>query len=60
LVIEWFVRRAVLATTEPKPHSVTVPDHSPLKVGTLAAILADIASHRGMSREALLMVLFAN
>lgn len=41
-----------------EPHSITIPHHSPLKVGTLAAILADVAERRGLSRERLLQELF--
>lgn len=47
-----------LQTDSPKPHALTVPQHSPLKIGTLAAILADVATHRDISREALLERLF--
>ena len=47
-----------LQADDPKPHALTIPNHSPLKVGTLAAILADIAARRGMDRGALLDVLF--
>ena len=32
-------------------HHVTVPLHSPLRVGTLNAILSDIANHLGVSRD---------
>ncbi|MBU2767398.1 MAG: type II toxin-antitoxin system HicA family toxin [Acidithiobacillus ferriphilus] len=39
-------------------HHVTVPRHDPLRLGTLAAILDAVAAHRGVSREALLDVLF--
>ena len=38
----------------PRPHSVTVPNHKPLMVGTLSAILHEIALQRGLSVEALL------
>jgi predicted RNA binding protein YcfA (HicA-like mRNA interferase family) len=41
----------------PKPHALTIPNHSPLKVGTLAAILADVAQRRGISRDDLLRLL---
>jgi predicted RNA binding protein YcfA (HicA-like mRNA interferase family) len=47
-----------LQIDHPKPHAVTVPNHSPLKLGTLAAILADIAEHRGISKAALAEMLF--
>ena len=35
-------------------HHVTVPLHSPLRVGTLSAILSDIAGHLGMSKDELI------
>ena len=35
-------------------HHVTVPLHSPLRVGTLNAILSDIADHLGMSKDDLI------
>jgi hypothetical protein len=33
---------------------VTVPNHSPLKIGTLSGILTDVAHHLGITREELL------
>ncbi len=35
-------------------HHVTIPNHDPLRIGTLAAILTGIATHHGMSRDELL------
>lgn len=32
-------------------HHVTVPMHSSLRAGTLAAILGDVAEHLGMARD---------
>lgn len=53
-----FVRQAgshmILKCESPRPHSVTVPNHKPLKVGTLSAILHEIALQRSLSVEALL------
>jgi predicted RNA binding protein YcfA (HicA-like mRNA interferase family) len=43
-----------LETAEPSPHALTIPNHSPLKIGTLAAILAEVATHRGVTRDVLL------
>lgn len=40
--------------TEHSEHHVTVPLHSPLRVGTLNAILTDIAGHLGMSKADLI------
>lgn len=47
-----------LQTEQPEPHALTVPNHSPLKIGTFSAILGDVAQHRGMSKEALIRLLF--
>jgi predicted RNA binding protein YcfA (HicA-like mRNA interferase family) len=33
-------------------HHVTIPRHSPLRVGTLASILQDVAQHFGLTRDA--------
>lgn len=38
-------------TSDDGDHHVTVPLHSPLRVGTLNAILGDVAAHLGMSRD---------
>mgnify|MGYP002782415292 CR=1 FL=1 len=40
-------------------HSETVPNHSPLRIGTLNAILRNVARHFGMSREELADLLFS-
>ena len=42
----------------PTQHHLTVPAHDPLKVGTLSAILAEVAGHLKISREDLLQQLF--
>ncbi|HOP43216.1 MAG TPA: type II toxin-antitoxin system HicA family toxin [Flavobacteriales bacterium] len=47
-----------LTTSRNGTHHVTVPDHRPIKVGTLSGILADIAEHHGLTREELLAMLF--
>ena len=41
----------ILQTEQPTPHRVAVPAHNPLRVGTLDAILAAIAAHKGVSKE---------
>lgn len=46
-------------TTDLAPvHHVTIPAHSSLKIGTLAAILGDVADHLKIDREELLKRLF--
>jgi predicted RNA binding protein YcfA (HicA-like mRNA interferase family) len=39
-------------------HHLTVPNHDPLKPGTLNSILHDVATHAGLERNALLERLF--
>ena len=39
-------------------HHVTIPNHDPLRLGTLAAILAAVATHHGITRDVLLQRLF--
>ncbi len=48
-----------LTTQRAGEHHVTIPAHDSLKVGTLSAILRDVASHAGLSREELLRLLFS-
>ena len=43
-----------LTTQQRGEHHVTVPNHSPLKIGTLSGILSDVAQHFGISRDDLL------
>jgi predicted RNA binding protein YcfA (HicA-like mRNA interferase family) len=38
-------------------HHITIPRHDALKVGTLAAILADVTAYLGLSRDELLRTL---
>jgi len=47
-----------LTCREPVEHHLTIPDHDPIRVGTLAAILRDIAERRHMSRADLIAALF--
>lgn len=47
-----------MTTQEPSEHHITIPNHVPLKIGTLSAILSDIAEHIGVEREELMEILF--
>jgi predicted RNA binding protein YcfA (HicA-like mRNA interferase family) len=47
-----------LTTRENGEHHVTVPSHDPLRVGTLSAILAAVATHHDIDRDQLLKRLF--
>ena len=48
-----------LTTQQGGEHHITIPNHSPLRIGTLAGILADVAGHFGVSRDELLDQLFS-
>lgn len=48
-----------LTTPEHGEHHVTIPRHNPLKVGTLAGILQDVATHFDITRDQLLNRLFS-
>lgn len=41
----------ILQTDTPSPHRVSVPDHNPIRIGTLNAILRAVAKAKGVSRE---------
>ena len=46
------------STYSGEAHHVTIPRHPSLKVGTLSAILADVAAYLGIDREHLAKELF--
>ena len=46
------------STIKIKEHHVTIPYHKPIKVGTLAGILDDVASYLEMDRKGLIEELF--
>lgn len=47
-----------LTTYEHGEHHLTIPQHTPLRIGTLSAILTDVAMHFDISREQVLEQLF--
>ncbi len=47
-----------LTTVEKGVHHVTIPNHSPIKIGTLNNILKDIAEHFAISKEELIEFIF--
>ncbi len=47
-----------LTTSEHGEHHLTIPDHDPLRIGTLSGILADIAAHFELSRDEVARRLF--
>lgn len=48
-----------LTTLREGEHHVTIPHHSSLRVGTLSAILGDVAEHLGIPRQTLIKEFFA-
>ena len=48
-----------LTCPAPTEHHVTIPNHDPLRIGTLAATLDSVARHHGLERGALLERLFS-
>jgi predicted RNA binding protein YcfA (HicA-like mRNA interferase family) len=47
-----------LTTQENGEHHITIPRHDPLRVGTLSAILSDVAVHFGTNRDEIVRRLF--
>ncbi|MBK8475173.1 MAG: type II toxin-antitoxin system HicA family toxin [Opitutaceae bacterium] len=47
----------ILQTDVPKHHRLSVPDHKPLRTGTLNAILREVSAAKGVSREDILNTL---
>lgn len=48
-----------LTTQRNGEHHVTIPADDAIKIGTLSAILNEVATHAGLSRDELLEVLFS-
>jgi predicted RNA binding protein YcfA (HicA-like mRNA interferase family) len=47
-----------LTTPQNGEHHLTIPNHSPIKIGTLNAILRDVATHFELTRDQLAERLF--
>ena len=47
-----------LTSKIPQEHHLTIPQHDPLRIGTLSAILSDVAVQQKITRDALLARLF--
>jgi predicted RNA binding protein YcfA (HicA-like mRNA interferase family) len=47
----------ILQTETPAHHRLSVPDHKPLRIGTLNAILREVATAKGVTREEILATL---
>lgn len=47
-----------LTTNVNGTHQITVPNHNPIRIGTLNSILNDVASHRRVTKEDIINELF--
>ena len=47
----------ILQTDLPSPHRLSVPDHHPLRLGTLNAIVRAVAAHKRVERQQVLQTL---
>jgi predicted RNA binding protein YcfA (HicA-like mRNA interferase family) len=47
-----------LTTQQNGQHHITIPNHDPLKIGTLNAILTEVAQHLGIPKQELIERLF--
>jgi hypothetical protein len=47
-----------LSTEKNGQHHITIPNHDPVKIGTLSAILSDIAAHFNKTKEEVITEIF--
>lgn len=47
----------ILETDDPSHHRLAIPDHRPLRVGTLNAILRAVSNHKSITRNEILRFL---
>ena len=47
-----------LTTSENGEHHITIPNHDPIKIGTLYSILGEVANHLGKTKEEVIGELF--
>ena len=47
-----------LTTEQNGQHHITVPQHNPMRIGTLSAILNSVAAHLGIEKQELVVLLF--
>lgn len=47
-----------LTTMQKGEHHITVPNHDPIKIGTLSAIIGDISDHFKITKEELINMLW--
>jgi predicted RNA binding protein YcfA (HicA-like mRNA interferase family) len=44
----------ILETSEPTHQRIAIPDHDPVRLGTLLSILRAVAQHKGVTRDAII------
>lgn len=49
-----------LTTLEKGQHHITIPNHDPIRIGTLSSILSEIADHFQTSKEEIVKRLFSD
>ena len=47
-----------LTTQQNGEHHITIPNHSPIKIGTLSAILRDVETHFELTRDDIINQIF--
>ena len=47
-----------LSTEQNGQHHITIPNHNPIKIGTLSAIIADVAEHFNKTKEEVITEIF--
>ena len=43
----------ILETSEPAHQRIVIPQHDPVRLGTLISILRSVAQHKGVTRDAI-------
>lgn len=49
-----------LTSMQAGEHHITIPRHDPLRIGTLSAVIAEVAAHFTLSREEVAARIFGN
>ncbi len=44
----------ILETSEPAHQRIAIPEHDPVRLGTLISILRAVAQHKGVTRDAII------
>jgi len=47
-----------LTTTKQREHRITIPNHDPIRLGTLSSIITDIANHFKKTKEEIAKEIF--